>query len=152
MKRLKIILALVVPLGALIYFSLTEVHRRSGLNRLRGSLSRVEIQFDCWGVVTPPPTSPWQGKRVGSEDPVFLARVEAWLEGLQRPACENALRQRGGRIVLTFWDGRQEELLFRGADRPGPTATPCGGFSWEGLGVVGGEEPFTDFLRALGPE
>jgi hypothetical protein len=149
MNRLKIILTLIATLGALIYFSLREIDRHSGLNRLRGPLSRVEIQFDCWGLIIP---APWQGRWVGTDDPVFLARVEAWLEGLKRPTCENALRQRGGTIVLTFRDGRQEELLFRGADRPGPTATSCGGFIWEGLGVVGGEEPFTDFLRVLRPE
>src|SRR5262249_26079891 len=100
MNRFKIILALSATLGALIYFSLREIDRHGGLNRLRGPLGRVEIQFDCWGVVIPPPTSPWQRKWVGTDDPVFLARVEAWLESLTRPAYENAFRQRGGRIVL----------------------------------------------------
>jgi hypothetical protein len=149
MNRFPFVLSLLVLLVVLVWFSLTELDRHRGLNRLRGPLSRVEIQFDCWGFLTPPPTSPWQGKWIGTNDPSFLARVEAWLEGLRRPACENALRQRGSKIVLTFRDGRQEELLFRGPDRPGPAAGRCCGFIWEGLGVVGGDEPFTEFLAGL---
>jgi hypothetical protein len=124
----------------------TEHHR--GFRRLHGSLGRIEVQFDSWGLVAPP-TSSWQGKWVGTDDPEFLAKVETWLRTLYRPAYCNALCQRGGRIVLTFRDGRQEELLFRGPDQPGPSGGPCYGFIWDGLDVVGGEEPFTDFLRDL---
>ena len=54
--------------------------------------------------------------------------------------------------VLVFRDGRQEELLFRGPNRPGPAAGRCGGFIWEGLGVLGADEPFTDFLAGLRAE
>src|SRR5713101_9512758 len=100
MNRFKIILVLIAAVGALGYLSLIEIDRRRGLNRLRGPLSRVEIQFDCWGLVVPPPASRWQGKWVGTDDPVLLARVETWLRALERPTCDSALRQRGGRIVL----------------------------------------------------
>jgi hypothetical protein len=124
-----------------------EAHR--GLNRLHGRLNRVEVQFDSWGLVVPPRTSPWQGNWVGMDDTVFLTKVEAWLRTLKRPVCDNALRQRGGRIILTFADGRQEELLFRGPDGPGASGEPVYGFIWDGREVIGGDEPFTDFLREL---
>src|SRR5262245_64128245 len=92
----------------------SEVETHGRLNWLHGRLYRVEVQFDSWGLVVPPRNSPWQGKWVGTDDPAFLAKVEAWLRTLKCPACDNALRQRGGRIILTFANGRQEELLFRG--------------------------------------
>jgi hypothetical protein len=147
MARLGLFLALLAALAGagLCWLEMDS----AGLGRLHGRLSRVEIQFDCWGGLAEPGASAWQGKWVGTDDPTFLARVETWLRTLRRPACANALRQRGGRIVLTFRDGRQEELLFRGPDRPGPSAGRCGGFVWDGIDVVGGEEPFTDFLREL---
>ena len=140
-----VLFALLLTMGWVRW--VTIEHRR-GLNRLHGPLNRIEVQFDSWGIVAPPASS-WQGKWVGTDDPAFLARVEAWLRTLKRPGCCNALRQRGGRIVLTFRDGWQEELFFRGPDRPGPSGGPCSGFIWDGLDIVGGEEPFTDFLREL---
>jgi hypothetical protein len=147
MARLGVLLVLLTALAAAGLCWL-EVNC-GGLDRLHGRLSRMEIQFDCWGGLAEPGASAWQGKWVGTDDPAFLARVETWLQALRRPACGNALRQRGGRVVLTFRDGRQEELLFRGPGRPGPSAGRCGGFLWEGLDLVGGEEPLTDFLRDL---
>jgi hypothetical protein len=127
----------------------SEMDTHRGLNQLQGRLNRVEVQFGSWGLVVPPRTSPWQGKWVGTDDPALLAKVETWLLTLKRPVCDNALRQRGGRIILTFADGRQEELLFRGPDRPGSSGEPVYGFIWDGREVIGGYEPFTDFLREL---
>jgi hypothetical protein len=114
--------------------------------RLRGKLARVGIQFDCWGVLLPP-GSAWQGRWVWSKDPAFLARAEAWLQTLERPACESSFRQRGNRIMFVFADGRQEEMLFLGPNRPGPSAVCCYGFMWDGHGMSYGEEPFSEFLR-----
>jgi hypothetical protein len=140
-----VLFALLLTVGLMCW---ATIEHRRGLNRLRGPLSRIEIQFDSWGLWEVS-TSPWQGKWVGTDDPEFLAKVEAWLRTLQRPPYSNALRQLGGRILLTFRDGRQEELLFRGPDRPGPSRSRCFGFIWDGLDIEGGEEPFTDFLREL---
>jgi hypothetical protein len=122
-----------------------------GLHWLHGPLARVEVQFDCWGLVAPA-TSAWRNTWVGTDEPAFLARVERWLRAVQRPPYSNALRQRGGRIVLTYRDGRREEVLFRGADRPGPGTEGCGGFVWDGLDLVGGREPFSEFLVKLRTE
>ena len=130
------------------WVSWAYVERHLGFNRLQGRLRRVEVQFESWPLPTAP-ASPWRGTWVGTDDPAFLAKVEDWLRALHRPSCGNALRQCGGRIVLTFQDGRQEEILFRGPDRPGPAGSSCGGFIWDGLDVVGAEEPFTDFLHGL---
>jgi hypothetical protein len=138
-------LAVLVASG---WFCSDHRQRSRELNWLHGPLARVEIQFDCWGLPVPA-TSAWRGKWVGTDDPAFLARVEKWLQAVKRPQCCNALRQRGGRIVLMFQDGRQEEILFRGADRPGPGAGACGGFLWDGLHIIGGEEPFSAFLSEL---
>jgi hypothetical protein len=126
---------------------------RSGgvVGRPAGWLSRVGIQFDSWGLISDRP-SPWRDRWVWTDDPNFLARVDAWRRSLRRPAYENALRQAGGRIVVLYRDGRREEFLFRGPDRPGPGAGGCGGFLYRGHEVQGGEEPFTDFLRGLPPE
>jgi hypothetical protein len=115
---------------------------------LDGRLAQVEVQFDCWGLPMPA-KSAWRGKWVGTSEPGFLAKVERWLRAVRRPVSQSALRQRGGRIVLTYRDGRREEVLFRGADRPGPGAGGCGGFLWDDLDLVGGEEPFSDFLAEL---
>jgi hypothetical protein len=143
-----VVVALVLTVGLAFWI---HMERHRGFNRLHGRLQRVEVQFESWPLATLP-ASPWRGKWVGTDDPAFLAKVEGWLQGLQRPTCDNALRQCGGRIVLTFQGGRHEEILFRGPDRPGPGASSCYGFIWDGLDVVGGEEPFTDFLRDLGTE
>jgi len=129
-------------LGGINFFCWDDWAARS---RLDGKLTRVGVQFDCWGVIVPQ-ASAWQGQWVWTDDPAFLARVEAWLRTLKRPACENALRQRGNRLVLVFQDGRQEEMLFLGPDRPGPSAGRCGGFVWDGHGMLYGEEPFSEFL------
>jgi hypothetical protein len=118
--------------------------------RLHGKLERIGIQFDCWGVGAPS-ASAGRGQWVWTDDPTFLARVEAWLPTLRRPVCENALRQRGNRLVLVFRDGRQEEMLFLGPDRPGPSAARCGGFIWDGHGMVCAKEPFSEFLCSLPP-
>jgi hypothetical protein len=119
-------------------------------SRLRGQLARIGIEFNCWGA-SAAPASAGQGQWVWTDDPTFLARVESWLPTLSRPACENALRQRGNRLVLVFRDGRREEMLFLGPDRPGPSAARCGGFVWAGHGVLYGEEPFSEFLCSLSP-
>jgi hypothetical protein len=129
----------------------TDRQAPRALHWLHGPLSRVEVQFDCWGLSVPA-TSAWRQKWVGTDDRAFLARVEHWLLAVKRPMCGNALRQRGGRIVLTFQDGRREELLFLGADRPGPGAGGCGGFVWDGFDLIGEEEPFSDFLAQLRAE
>jgi hypothetical protein len=118
--------------------------------RLHGKLARVGVQFDCWGLVVPP-TSDWHGRWLWTDDPSFLARVEAWLPTLYRPLCENALRQRGNRLVLVFEDGRQEEMLFLGPDRPGPSEERCGGFIWDGHGMSYEEEPFSELLWGWSP-
>jgi hypothetical protein len=152
MTRFSSRLVLFVVFLTLACVSWVYVERYRGFKRLHGRLQRVEIQFDCWGLAPLCSPSPWRGKWVGTDDPVFLARVEGWLRALQRPACCNALRERGGRILLTFKDGRQEEVFFRGPDRPGMSFSWCSGFIWDGLDVVGGVEPFTEFLRDLGPE
>jgi hypothetical protein len=144
-------LGLVAVLLAVGWVSWIFIERPRGFNRLHGRLRRVEVQFESWPLPAVP-ASPWRGQWVGTDDPVFLDKVEAWLRELHRPACCNALKQCGGSIVLTFRDGRQEEILFRGPNRPGLTGSWCSGFIWEGLDVVGGEEPFTAFLRALGVE
>ena len=146
MVRFGLVLALLTGLVASDWWFWADRQRPCGLHRLEGPLARVEIQFECWGLAIPA-TSARREKWVGTDDPAFLARVEQWLRVVKRPPCCNALRQRGGRIVLTFQDGRREELLFRGADRPGPGG--CGGFIWDGLDLVGGEEPFSDFLAEL---
>jgi hypothetical protein len=147
-KRTAILLTLIVTSVVIGLLMLPWTGGGGDLHRLRRPLCRVEIHFDCWGVGVFD-GSPWQGKWVGTEEPAFLARVEAWLKELKRPRCDNALKQSGGKIVLTFQDGTQEELLFLGPRRPGPGAGSCNGFSWDGLGVVGGREPFSDFLREL---
>ncbi len=125
--------------------------RRRGVNALHGPLSRVEIRFD--GLAFPPQSwgSPWGGKWVGTDDPAFLARVENWLAGLEQhqQMALPALRQFCHKIVLTFRDGRQEELFCYGAIHPGDSSGTCGGIKWQKFFVVGGQEPFTDFIRSL---
>jgi hypothetical protein len=114
--------------------------------RLHGKLSRVGFQFDSWGLLSLR-TSEWQGQWLWTDDPLFLEQVESWLRSLgPPPACENALKQCGGRIVLVFRNGRQEEILFRGPDRPGPSGARCYGFVWDGHQVRYQDEPFSDFL------
>jgi len=151
MLRFGVVLALLAGLAASAWWLWTDRKRPRGLHWLHGPLARVEVQFDCWGLAVPA-TSAWRSKWVGTDDPAFLARVERWLDTVQRPPCCNALRQRGGRIVLTYHSGRREEILFRGADRPGPASAGCYGFLWEGLDLVGGEEPFSTFLADLRTE
>jgi hypothetical protein len=145
MKRFRFalgLLSLAASVGLCLSFD------RSDGDGAPGRFLRVGIQFDSWGMLTAP-ASPWRGQWVWSDDPAFLRRVEAWMQALDRPACENALRQRGGRIVVLFRDGRSEEFLFRGPDHPGPSAGGCGGFIWRGHEVCGADEPFTDFLHGL---
>jgi hypothetical protein len=50
---------------------------------------------------------------------------------------------------FVFEDGRREEMLFLGPDRPGFAGVRCGGFLWDGHGMCSGDEPFSQFLRAL---
>jgi hypothetical protein len=148
MLRFGLVLWLFAALVASGWFCWVQRQRGRAVHWLRGPLARVEIQFDCWGVPHAAPST-WRGKWVGTDDPAILAQVERWLQGVRRPSCCNALRQGGGRIVLTFQDGRQEEILFRGPVRPGPGAGDCGGFVWDGLDIVGGNEPFSAFLSEL---
>jgi hypothetical protein len=140
--------------GALVW-ACFAFHTPEGVeSRLVGKLRSVGFQFDCWGVIVlHPPVSPpseWEGKWLWTEDPALLKRVETWLRTVRRPkGCENALGQRGGRIVLVFADGRQEEMLFRGPDRPGQGQRGCHGFIWDNEQVGYDEEPFSDFLREV---
>jgi hypothetical protein len=141
-------LALLVALVGLAWWFWADRQPPRGLHWLHGPLARVEVQFDCWGLAVPA-MSPWRSKWVGTDEPAFLAKVERWLQAVQRPSCDSALKQGGGRIVLVYQGGRREEVLFRGADRPGPGTTGCGGFLWDGRDLVGGEEPFSEFLAGL---
>jgi hypothetical protein len=120
-------------------------------SRLDGRLARIGVQFDGWGGIDSP-ASDWQGRWVWTDDPAFLARVEAWLPTLKRPACENALRQLGrNRLVLVFQDGRQEEMSFLGPHRPGSSAIRCYDFIWDGHGMINNYEPFSEFLWRWSP-
>ncbi len=143
-----------LSLAALAGLIAWEVDRRQGINRLHGPLSRVEIRFDCWGFTPHLTTSPWRGKWVGTDDSAFLTRVEEWLAGLEHYQVPEAFRQGGHKILLTFQDGRQEQLFCHSLDHPGDMTGECGPITWEGFRVRGGEEPFTDFfirnLRADG--
>jgi hypothetical protein len=148
MKILGVVVVLVALLGPIGWLSWT-LSRFQGLNRLQGRLSRVEIRFQSWGLACLS-SDPWRDNWVGSDDPVFLQRVEAWLNNVKRSPYSNALEQSGGTITLVFQDGRREDLLFRGPSRPGPSNSRCGGFLWEGQDVYGEDEPFTELIRDLG--
>lgn len=113
-------------------------------SRLAGRLRYVRIELHCWGF---PADAALQCRTIRSDAPVFLQDVERWLRELQYPICESAFGIPGHRLVLMFEDGRTEEMFFRGLDERTPRH--CYGFSWDGRGVIGKDEPFSDCIPNL---
>ena len=111
---------------------------------LGANLRRVGFQFDSWGIAGAEDfPSEWRGKWFWTDDSEFLARVEAWRGDLKRWQSSGALRSAGGRIVLEYCNGRQEEFFTHSLGPTGPGSLVL----FHGQHMCSEHEPFSESLR-----